>query len=223
MFIKPDQILYQDQSVIAINKPSGLLTLPDGYNPEIRNLKSELDDLFGRVWTVHRLDKETSGVIIFARTKEAHRIINDQFANRLVSKKYTAISHNIPDWENLNFVLPIQINGDRKHRTVHRDNGKDSICDFDLTDQIARLKISKIVIIPRTGYTHQIRCHLSYLGLPIVGDQLYTRDISEHQESINQRFGRLMLHATLITFLHPTLDRLIKIESPEPDLFILSK
>jgi RluA family pseudouridine synthase len=217
-----DLILFQDAFIIVVNKPSGLLTIPDGYIPDLQNLKTELDKLYDKVWTVHRLDKETSGVIIFARSKITHQKLNNQFMNRLVYKKYIALTHNIPDWEKLNFVLPIKINGDRRHRTVYNENGKKSMSDFFKFEQQDSRNISKIEIVPHSGYTHQIRCHLSHLGFPIVGDPLYTKLISDYQKTINDHFGRLMLHATSISFTHPELGSKVVINSPEPSLFNLT-
>src|SRR5665648_549625 len=203
MPINPENIIFEDDSIVVINKPSGLLTIPDGYHQEFVNLKTELDSMFGRVWTVHRLDKDTSGVIIFTLTPTAHRILSIQFTNHSDQKEYLAITHNCPEWKNFELETLIELNGDRKHRTIISNTGKISKSIFFLTNQDYSYKISEIKIQPKTGYTHQIRCHLSHLGLPIVGDILYSKHLSEHQQSVNKYFGRLMLHANSIKINHP--------------------
>ena len=135
MIIDPENIIFEDESIVAINKPSGLLTIPDGYHPEFENLKNELDNIFGRVWTVHRLDKETSGVIIFALTATAHRSLNLQFSNHTIYKEYLAITHNYPHWKKFDFEAFVTINGDRKHRTIISNTGKVSKSSFLLTNK----------------------------------------------------------------------------------------
>lgn len=219
MSIYPENIIFKDETIVAVNKPTGMLTIPDGYHPEYINLKNELDSIYERVWTVHRLDKETSGVIIFALTQSAHRDLNIQFTNHLIMKEYIAITHNNPDWKNFELETSIKVNGDRKHRTLISNTGKLSKSLFLLKNQDYLNNISEIKIQPKTGYTHQIRCHLSHLGFPIVGDKLYSRSISDHQKAINKNFGRLMLHSNLIIFNHPQSGELIEIKAPIPNLF----
>src|SRR5512133_3946911 len=91
-----DLILYQDETLLAVNKPAGLRTIPDGYNPTLPYLAALLEPAFGRVWVVHRLDKDTSGAILFARTAESHRALNQQFEQRKVKKEYHAIAVGMP-------------------------------------------------------------------------------------------------------------------------------
>jgi len=219
MNIDPENIIFEDESIVAINKPSGLLTIPDGYHPEFKNLKNELNNIYGRVWTVHRLDKETSGVIIFALTAAAHRSLNLQFSKHTINKEYLAITHNYPHWEIFEFEAFVTINGDRKHRTIISNTGKVSKSSFILKNINHAKNISAIKICPGTGYTHQIRCHLSHLGLPIVGDTLYSKHISEHQKSLNKYYGRMMLHANSIEFIHPLLNEILVLKAPTPILF----
>jgi RluA family pseudouridine synthase len=211
-----DLILYIDNSIIAINKPSGLRTIPDGYDINKENLQSFLKFEFPELMTVHRLDKETSGVILFARNKEAHRNLNHQFENRLIRKKYWVISHNIPDRETYTARFPLLINGDRKHRTIISQSGKASETHFIRHHFDQQKCLSVLEAIPHTGYTHQIRAHLSFLGFPILGDLLYTKDLSSFQHKLNDSVNRMMLHATAIEFLHPETDQKILINTDVP-------
>ena len=211
-----DLIIYIDNSIIAINKPSGLRTIPDGYDNNIENLQSLLKIEFPESMTVHRLDKETSGVIIFARNKEAHRNLNLQFEKRLIQKKYWAITHNIPDWVNFTATFPLLVNGDRQHRTIINQSGKLAETLF-LRHKFDQHKcLSLLEAIPHTGYTHQIRTHLSFLGFSILGDHLYTKDLSSAQLELNFSVHRMMLHAASIEFIHPDTNQKILINTDVP-------
>ena len=211
-----DLILYIDNSIIVINKPSGLRTIPDGYDKNKENLQSLLNIDFPEIMTVHRLDKETSGVILFARNKDSHRNLNIQFENRLIRKKYWVISHNIPEWDNFTSRLPLLVDGDRRHRTIIDQSGKLSETHF-VKHKIDQQKcLSFLEAIPHTGYTHQIRTHLSFLGFSILGDQLYSKNLSKSQRELNSRTNRMMLHAVSIKFLHPETNQEILINTDVP-------
>lgn len=211
-----DLILYIDNSIIAINKPSGLRTIPDGYDKNKENLQSLLKIKFPELMTVHRLDKQTSGVILFARNKEAHRNLNHQFENRLIQKKYWVISHNIPEWETYTARFPLLLNGDRRHRTTINQSGKISETHLIRHKFDQQKCLSFLEAIPYTGYTHQIRAHLSFLGFSILGDLLYTKDLSSSQRKLNDSVNRMMLHATSIEFLHPETNQKILINTEVP-------
>jgi RluA family pseudouridine synthase len=199
-------VIFEHEFVLVINKPSGLLTIPDGYHPEIPCLKKLLSNQFGTVFTVHRLDKDTSGILIFARTVEAHKALNYQFENRIVKKEYRAIaiSRQI-DWQELTCALPLRVNGDRSHRTiVDQMNGKPAGTIFH---HLASLRESHYISANLfSGYTHQIRCHAAALAMPLLSDPLY------HHASIPQSIQiqpdiiqRVALHAFSLSFFHPIL------------------
>ena len=196
-------ILFKDDSLIVINKPSGLRTLPDGYDPNLENLLTLLKQDFPEVMPVHRLDKDTSGVIIFARSKEVHKNLNNQFEKRLVKKKYVAITHNIPQWEDFTCKVALVVNGDRRHRTVINQKGKPSQTYFINRKYKIDKNLCLLEAYPNSGYTHQIRSHLCYLGFPILGDKLYSKNLSEVQIALNNFYNRMMLHAESIEIIHP--------------------
>jgi tRNA pseudouridine32 synthase/23S rRNA pseudouridine746 synthase len=218
--------LYCDEALLVVNKPAGLPVLPDGYDPQAPHLKGLLEPLFGRLWIVHRLDKDTSGVLALARSAEAHRTLNDQFAAHTVIKRYHALVTGTPDWEQLTVRMPLRPDGDRQHRTVvdHR-KGKPAITHFHV---LQRFRIYALLEArPETGRTHQIRAHLSALGLPLVADKLYGngqplllsnimpeyRPGSQSERPLLERQG---LHAFRLELEHPLNgeDRLF--EAPYP-------
>lgn len=204
-------ILFQDPYFLAVNKPSGLLTIPDGYDRNLPNLKSLLDNKYGHVWTVHRLDKETSGIVVFALTVEAHRSLSLLFEARNVRKEYRAFVSGLLESDNFSIDLPLRVNGDRKHRTVvNHLHGKPASTSVRLLN--SGYDLSEIAAFPRTGYTHQIRAHLAAIGHPILNDFLYGKANDYRVELPN----RLMLHANKLSFLHPFLEHQVEIICPFP-------
>lgn len=188
-------ILYCDDHLLVVNKPAGLSTLVDGWRPEADHLLGVLKDTYKPLWVVHRLDRETSGVIVFARTAEAHRSLNRQFETRKIEKIYHAFVQGNPTWENKEIRRPLRANGDRRHRTVEDPvNGKPAITTVKVIERLQGWTL--IEASPKTGRTHQIRAHLALAGLPIAGDHLYG-------SAKDNRFRRLMLHAYSLRFKNP--------------------
>lgn len=189
------EIIHHDEKIIVINKPAGLPVQPDGWEPDAPYLLKMLEDKFKRVWVVHRLDKVTSGVMVFARTAEVHRELNRQFERHEVEKVYQAIVEGVPLWDERTARHMLQTNVGRKHRTVVvRKRGKKSETEIKVLKQGQEQAL--VEARPKTGRTHQIRVHLSALGFPILGDMLY--DASE-----TDLIARPALHAAELTFTHP--------------------
>lgn len=211
-------VIFQDENYIAINKPSGLLSIRDGYQKELPSVKSSLDSEFGRVLTVHRLDKETSGVLVFAKNPIAHRELSLQFEGRKVNKKYLALIFGHPVENKFVIDLPLRINAGRKHRTiVDPVNGKKASTLILLKKILETTSV--VEASPSTGYTHQIRSHLLAIGHPIVGDCLYMNQ-PNFMEGIGDS-SRLMLHALYMQFYDSISDQIIEISAPLPPEFLL--
>ena len=213
-------ILYQDQNILVINKPSGIITIPDGYNPDLPHIRSFLEPSFGRLFIVHRLDKDTSGVMVIAHTEISHRNLNLQFDNRMVKKQYQALILGNPTWAEMIVDSPLTINGDRSHRTrILPHKGKPARTDY--LKVITWKTITQLEAKPFTGYTHQVRAHISSIGFPILFDTLYTppnlKEMSKSiiasldMDSINHR---MMLHASEISLVHPESGESISFQAP---------
>jgi RluA family pseudouridine synthase len=225
-FCISDHILWIDEAILIINKPSGMLTIRDGYNPDLPYLVQILGKEFGQVWVVHRLDRDTSGILIVARTAQAHQNLNLQFEHRLIKKTYHAIIVGVPDRDRFTVDVPLRVNGDRHHRTIaDPQKGKNAATEF-----IVLTKFQGFCLIeahPSTGYTHQIRAHLLAAGYPILSDPLYhlkpeksaNFPISKVSQLDNSLISRSALHALSITFSHPLTGLFMEKQSPYPEDF----
>lgn len=237
----PDWILYHDSDLLVLNKPAGLPTLPDGYNPHTPHVRSVLEPTFGRVWIVHRLDRQTSGLLIVARTADAHRSLNTQFDQRQVAKRYHALVNGVPDFENRLVDLPLRPDGDRQHRTIiDSRRGKPASTGLKVLERFKGHAL--IEAAPHTGRTHQIRAHLAALGLPILADSLYGgaglsapspsrrgesgeeyADLDgEHEAGDRLVIERPALHAQSIEFKHPTSGENIQFCAAYPEDFAVA-
>jgi tRNA pseudouridine32 synthase/23S rRNA pseudouridine746 synthase len=212
-------ILYADPTILVINKPAGLRTIPDGYHPELPTVQSVLTSTWGRLFIVHRLDKDTSGVLLLARDADTHRALDRQFAERQVHKTYRGLCLGVPNWQRTEIDLPLRVNGDRSHRTV-----VDSVHGKDAHTLVRLLQVfdgfSLIEAAPSTGYTHQIRAHLSALGFPLLGDPLYHLPPQRRGQPFDAQrflsFPRTALHAAALTFVHPREDAEMTFRAPDP-------
>ena len=213
------KIIYEDSRLIVLNKPAGLSVLPDGWAKDSEYLVKILEEQYGKIYIVHRLDKITSGVMVFARDAETHRALNIQFESHDAQKIYHAILEGNPKWEEKVAKHPLRANVGHKHRTMVDDkNGKPSETRFRVikryqarTEQ-GRSESALVEAKPMTGRTHQVRVHAYALGHPLVEDILYgARDL--------YGLPHPMLHAQLLSFIHPATNERVKFSAPHPTDF----
>ena len=201
-------IIFLDEHILVINKPAGIPVLPDGWEQDAPYLVKMLEEEFGKLWVVHRLDKGTSGVMIVARDAETHRALNMQFETHEAQKTYHAIVEGNPKWEKKIAKHPLRANVGKKHRTAVDDkHGKPSETRFKI---IKRYQAAALVEAkPMTGRTHQIRVHAYALGHPLLGDILYGA-----QET--HLITRPALHAQSLSLIHPVTRERMKFTTPHP-------
>jgi RluA family pseudouridine synthase len=205
------KIVYEDDHLIVVDKPAGLSVLPDGWEKDSDYLVKRMEERFGKVFIIHRLDKITSGIMVFARDSGTHRALNLQFENHDAQKTYHAILEGNPRWEEKIARHPLRANVGHKHRTMVDDkNGKPSETRFRVIKRYSEAAL--VEAKPMTGRTHQIRVHAYALGHPLVEDFLY---------GAKDMYGlpRPLLHAQSLSFLHPNTNERVKFSAPHPHDF----
>lgn len=166
------EILFEDDAYIVVNKSAGVLAIQDRYQHDIENLKSTLERKRENIFVVHRIDKGTSGIIVFAKTEEAHKHLNIQFENRLVEKSYTCIVQGT--LTKTSGTIETLIAKDERYKgkmLVVNKKGKSAISHYQLIEQFNNYALVEVQI--ETGRTHQVRVHMAHQRNPLVGDAMY--------------------------------------------------
>jgi 23S rRNA pseudouridine1911/1915/1917 synthase len=169
-------ICYEDDEIIAVNKKSGAAVKGDRWDPAEERLDTALEKTISqKVFAVHRIDKDTSGIVLFAKNAESHRGLSLAFENHLIKKQYTAVVYGRVPWEETACDLPLTPDGNKRHLTIiDKYRGKKSFTAFKRL--ITAGNFSVIACFPKTGRAHQIRVHISALEHPIICDALYCRN-----------------------------------------------
>lgn len=220
------KILFEDEALIIVDKPAPYLTIPDRYDRTIPSVFGILSDTREEVFINHRIDKETSGLLVFTKTAEAHKLLSVQFEERQVDKKYFALVHGTPAEEVGQIDLPIAAHRVRKKGMVVDAKGKDSVTKFRIISSWKRHSLVELALI--TGRQHQIRVHMKSIYCPLVCDNLYGDGepfyLSDIKRYINRNpdeaerplLSRLALHAHALEFTHPLKNELMQFTSDLP-------
>ncbi|HEY1598075.1 MAG TPA: RluA family pseudouridine synthase [Pirellulales bacterium] len=203
------QVVYQDKHLLVLDKPSGMLAVP-GRGPELQDcLSARVQVASPGALIVHRLDRDTSGLLVMALDNDAQRELSRQFAARTVEKQYTAVVFGCPESAAGTIELPMRKDFDRppRHKIAPLD-GRPAITCWQLIER--RADHSRLDVRPVTGRSHQIRLHLATLGHPILGDNLYA-----HVEALAMS-PRLLLHAVQLSLTHPATSERMTWTAPCP-------
>ncbi len=204
------KILFENEDLVAINKPSGMLTIPDRYNADLPSVYTSLQKQYDKIFIVHRLDRDTSGIVIFAKNEVAHKWLNTLFENRTIDKFYLGIVKGSPIDKNGIINEPIAEHQHQKGVMIITKRGKPSITEYNVVDDFGIYSLIKFKIL--SGRTHQIRVHMQHLGHPLVCDEVYGDGKSVFISSFKKKFKlnreqeeqpvlkRLGLHAYQIKF-----------------------
>jgi 23S rRNA pseudouridine955/2504/2580 synthase/23S rRNA pseudouridine1911/1915/1917 synthase len=239
-------IVYEDEALIVINKPAGLLAIPDRFNSELPSVRALLTERMGEVFIVHRIDRDTSGLLVAAKTAEAHRFLSEQFEARSVRKFYHAVVQGVVDVQHIqsmqqkettpteaaimNIDIPLMPDPVRKGLMMPSVRGKESLTRVRLLERFRMATLLECELI--TGRQHQIRVHCAALGHPLLVDPEYGSSgefllstikrkysMSKHQQQERPLITRLTLHAARLEFMHPLTNTALVAEAPYPKDF----
>ena len=213
----PLELLYEDEELVIVNKPAGVVVHPTSGiwsgtllnallgHFQKANTEKTVGSFLPRPGLVHRLDKDTSGVMVVAKTSEAHRVLGKQFERHSIVRIYEALTWNVP--RPSDGVIALSIGRDRQHSTRYSANSgaaKPAITEYQVLEKFGEIS-THIRLRPQTGRTHQLRVHLASLGCPILGDETYGGSIVCRVKGM--AIPRVMLHAKTLGFQHPLSGR----------------
>lgn len=204
------EIIFENDSFIAVNKPAGLLSIPDREQTQT-SLKDMLLAKYGSIYTVHRLDKDTSGIILFAKTEAAHKYFSQLFEERKIEKYYTGLVYGSVAEKKGTLDAPISEHPVQKGLMVVHRKGKPSVTDYEVMEDLKSFSLLQFQL--HTGRTHQIRVHCKNMGHPLACDELYGDGkpillsslkkkfkLSKHDEEERPMLNRLALHSARLKF-----------------------
>lgn len=210
------EIVYEDQDVLVVNKPVGMVVHPSPGHVSgtlVNGLMFQVDDLSGingvmRPGIVHRIDKDTSGLLMVAKNDKAHVSLVNQLVEKSVNRVYTALVHGHIPHDNGTIDAPIGRDKRDRQRMAVVDDGKNAVTHFKVLERFGNYTLVECRL--ETGRTHQIRVHMKYIGYPLVGDPKYGQ-----RKTID--FGGQVLHAGTIGFDHPATDEYMEFTAPLPE------
>lgn len=220
------EIIAENEDFVAVSKPSGMLTIPDRFDPHLPSLQQWLSARYPRVFVVHRIDRDTSGMVLFAKTAPAHQYLSGLFENREVDKEYLGLVHGAPAEDNGTLDGPIGEHPGIKGKMAVMRKGKPAITHYTVLERFG--KYSWLSFRIETGRTHQIRVHMANAGHPLVADPLYGDGQPLFLSAIKHRFklskdaeterpllARLALHAHILRFTGMKGEQ-VTLEAPLP-------
>ncbi|MDQ6988517.1 MAG: pseudouridine synthase [Mariprofundaceae bacterium] len=199
-------ILFQDETILMVDKPSGLLSVPGRGEDRQDCMSSRVQDVFPEALVVHRLDMSTSGIMVFALNQAMQRDLNALFANREVHKTYTAVVHGLLVEDKGEINQPLMTDWENRPRQkIDTEHGKASKTLYQVVSRDVEKQTCVLCLTPITGRSHQLRLHMAWLEHPILGDKFYA------PRAVQQQADRLLLHATSIRFQHPISQEMLDI------------
>ena len=224
---RPFEIIHETDDYIVINKKAGVLSIPDRYNDDKINIYALLKSYRGEVFSVHRIDKDTSGTMIYAKNESSHKWLSQQFEARKVKKKYLALVEGTPSDDEGEIIANIASSLTHKNKMVVAKKGKEAITRYKVIEQFKNHALLEVEIF--TGRQHQIRVHLQYFGHPLAVDSKYgSKNALFAYELKSGRYNyhkdkdprplisRHSLHAWKLSIQEPGTQEWVEIESPLP-------
>jgi len=219
--------IFEDEDLVVISKPAGLLTIPDRYKHDLPCLKSILLSKYGEIYVVHRLDRDTSGVMVFAKNAFTHRELSMQFENMLVKKVYHCVVSGRMVKDEMEVDIPLMSDPVVKGKTIPSVRGKDSLTWIQVLKRFRNSTLVKCLLV--TGRHHQIRAHCAAIGHPLLVDPLYNSGISDFKLStVKKRYNikkndferpiisRITMHSKELAFNHPKTNQELELIDEYP-------
>ncbi len=226
--LKPE-ILFEDEHIVVLSKPAGLLSLPDRFDTTLPNLRTMMVEKYGEIFIVHRIDRDTSGIMMVCKTAEAHKILSEQFETREVRKIYHAVVQGRVEQEEMAIDIPLQADPQRPGLMSPSVRGKESLTQVRVLKRFRLATLLECELI--TGRQHQIRVHCAAIGHPLLIDADYSENtefmlssvkrkynVGKHQEE-KPLMSRTTLHASRLEFRHPATHETMSFENPYPKDF----
>lgn len=210
---KPE-IVFEDDDIIAVNKPSSLLTIPDRYDKNAPAFNKIMQEIYGEIFTVHRLDRDTTGILLFAKNADAHRHLNTQFEEHTIVKIYHAVVNGVVVQRDVRIDVPLIPNPAKKGTMIPSARGKESLSLLKVLERYRHSTLVEINLV--TGRHHQLRAHVAAIGHPLLIDEIYGEASEFYLSSIKKKFNlkknneempiikRITMHANSIEFTHPS-------------------
>ena len=225
-------VLFEDESLLALNKPAGLLIAPDRWDKSLDNLMQRLHERHNpTAYNVHRLDKDTSGLVLCAKNPEAWKRLFGWFASHKIAKRYFGITRGVPRDRDFEIALALAPNPQRRGRMMVSRHGKKARTAFQTLETFRGYAL--ITALPETGRQHQIRVHLAAAGTPLLADPFYgdgrplmlstiKRNYKTPREGERPLIARTALHAASLEFPHPSTGTVMMLSAPPPHDFELA-
>ncbi len=222
-------VIFEDENIVVINKQAGVLSIPDRYNKALPNLFHLLTEKYGSILTVHRLDRDTSGVMVFARNAEAHRELNIQFDKLTVGKFYHLILSGVVNKPELKIDIPIAADPSKPGLSFPSARGKESLTLLKVLRRFRNSTLVECGLV--TGRHHQLRVHCAAIGHPLLIDPDYAGTTEFYLSSVKRKFkigktqeekpviSRLTMHSSRLEFDHPDGSGRVSFEAPHPKDF----
>jgi 23S rRNA pseudouridine1911/1915/1917 synthase len=220
------EYIFEDDDIIVLSKPAGVLTIPDRYDKNAPNLRQILTEKYGQIFVVHRLDRDTSGIMIFAKNAEAHRNLSMQFEALTVKKVYHCLVSGSVITDEIEIDIPLMTDPNDRGRTIPSVRGKSSLTIMRVIKRFRSASLVKCLLV--TGRHHQIRAHLAAIGHPMLVDPMYGKSESFKLSMIKRRYnlqknteetpliGRVSMHSKEIGFKHPSTNEDVEFSCDYP-------
>ncbi len=225
--MKSPQILSTSESWVAVDKPAGIRSIPDRFQTGLPNIAGMLGSHFEEIYTVHRLDRDTSGVMVFATSAATHKMLSQQFEERKVSKHYLVLVSGRVSPAEGRIEMPLAHHTARPNMMVVHKRGKEAITTYTVLEQFRSCALLSVQI--HTGRTHQIRVHMQYAGHPLLIDPVYGGREAFYLSSVKKKYrlsgeekplmARQTLHAASLSFNCPDTGSEVSVEAPLPKDF----